>query len=78
MSREEAKTKLMTILSEHFKVAPTSLTDDVSFKEDLDADSIAMMEVILEIEDAFDIEVDDDEVAKIQTIGEALDYLEKV
>lgn len=78
MTRAEAKDKLVAILQEHFKNAPAEITEELNFKEDLGADSIAMMEVILEMEDAFDIEVADDEVANIQTVGEALDYLEKL
>lgn len=75
MTRSEAMDKIKAIIIEQFDVSPESITETMDLQKDLEADSISMMEFVLAIEEAFDIEVSDEDAEKIHTIGEALDYL---
>lgn len=77
MTRQEAMDKIKAIILENFDIAPEKITESLNLQEDLGADSISMMEFVLAIEDAFDIEVSDEDAEKIKTVGEALDYLTK-
>jgi acyl carrier protein len=54
-----------------------SFIPEVSFRDDLGADSLDIVEIVMEIEKAFDLIVPDDEQEKINTIGDVLDYLEE-
>jgi len=53
------------------------VTDDASFIEDLGADSLDTVEMIMEIEDEFGIEIPDEDAEKIQTVGKAIEYVKK-
>lgn len=75
MERTEIMDKVTAIVTDHFDIEPEQVTENLNLQKDLGADSIAIMEVVLEIEDAFDIEVADEDMEKIQTIGDAIDYL---
>lgn len=75
MERTEIMDKVTAIVTDHFDIEPAQVTENLNLQKDLGADSIAIMEVVLEIEDAFDIEVADEDMEKIQTIGDAIDYL---
>lgn len=75
MDRAQIMDKVSDIITEHFDINKDQITDQLNLKEDLGADSISIMEVVLEIEDAFNIEVADEDMEKIQTIGDAIDYL---
>lgn len=75
MTRQEAMDKIRNIIVDQFDIEPDKVTESMDLQKDLDADSISMMEFVLAIEAAFDIEVSDEEAEKIHTIGEALDYL---
>ena len=75
MDKQEVMAKVAEIIADHFDIAKDQVTEQLNLKEDLGADSIAIMEVVLEIEEAFDIEIADEDMEKIQTIGDAIDYL---
>ena len=51
------------------------MTETTNIKEDLDADSISIMEFVLELEDVFDAEISDEDAEKIETVGAAVDYI---
>jgi len=75
MNRQEVFTKVTALMSKHFDVPADSITDNTNLKDDLQADSIKVMELVLDMEDEFDIEVSDEEAEKISTVGEIVDYL---
>jgi acyl carrier protein len=51
------------------------VTDDASFQGDLDADSLDLVELIMELEDQFGLKISDEDAQKIATVGEAVDYV---
>lgn len=75
LTREEILGKIKDIVLEHFDVEENSVTEATSIKDDLEADSISIMEFVLELEDTFDAEISDDDAEKIETIGAAVDYI---
>ncbi len=76
MSVIAEKAKKMVI--EQLMVNPEEVIDGASFVEDLGADSLDTVELIMEFEDEFGIEISDEDAEKISTVGEAIRYLEKV
>lgn len=65
------------IIAEQLMVELDEVTDDASFIEDLGADSLDTVEMIMEIEDEFGIEIPDEDAEKIQTVGAAIEYVKK-
>lgn len=64
------------IVAQYSNVAPAEITNDMRFREDLGFSSLDFMSFLGELEDTFDIELEENEVMKIVTIGEALELLE--
>jgi len=75
MSRDEILSKIKAIIVEHFEVEENEITEATNIKDDLNADSINIMEFVLELEDVFDAEISDEDAEKIETVGAAVDYL---
>ncbi|WP_373842931.1 acyl carrier protein [Limosilactobacillus sp.] len=75
--RKEIFDKVSEIVADHFDVDRAKITDDLNLKTDLDADSIDFVEFVLELEDTFNEQIDDDEAEKLSTIGEVVDYIEE-
>ncbi|MGO2082267.1 acyl carrier protein [Vagococcus sp.] len=75
MTREEAFETIKEIVLGRFEIEEDKVTETIRIKEDLEADSIAIMEFVLELEDAFDSEISDEDAEKIETIGAAVDYV---
>ena len=67
--------KIKGIISGQFDIDEEDITLDTSFKDDLSADSLDLVELIMALEDEFDLEVEDDEVESIKTVGDAVDYI---
>lgn len=63
------------ILAEQFSMSEDDITMDTSFAEDIGADSLDLVELVMALEQEFDIEIDDDEVEKIKTVGDAIRYI---
>jgi acyl carrier protein len=59
-------------------VEPEEVTDESSFVEDLGADSLDTVELIMEFEDEFGVEISDEDAEKISTVGEAIAYMKKL
>ncbi|MCT7841566.1 MAG: acyl carrier protein, partial [Lactobacillus crispatus] len=71
MSEEEIFNKIKDMIADNFDVDKDKITEDTNFMNDLDADSIDLVEFILQLEDEFGAEIPDDEAEKIKTIGDA-------
>ena len=63
------------VICEHFEVNPAQVTRETRFQEDLGADSLDLVELVMRLEEVFDITVPDDEAQKIRTVGDAIDYV---
>lgn len=70
--------KVRAIICDQLMVDQEEITDESSFVEDLGADSLDTVELIMEFEDEFSIEISDEQAEKISTVGEAVAYLEKL
>ncbi|MFV0557102.1 MAG: acyl carrier protein [Enterococcus sp.] len=75
MTREEVFNKVAAVIANHFEVEATQVTDQMSIKDDLNADSISVMEFVLELEDTFGTEISDEDAEQIITVGGAVDYI---
>jgi len=70
--------KVVEIISEQMGVDKSEITRETSFINDLNADSLDTVELVMEFEDEFDMSIPDEEAEKIQTVGAAVDYIAKV
>ncbi len=70
-------TKVQEIIVELLAVDPQAVTPEARFREDLGADSLDLVELIMEFEDQFGGEISDEEAQKITTVGEAAQYIEE-
>jgi len=75
MSSEEVFDKVKEIIVEQLGVAENSVTEDASFIDDLGADSLDIVELIMALEEEFDIEIPDSDAEKVVTIGDVVDYI---
>jgi acyl carrier protein len=69
------ETKVIDIVSEQMGVDKSEITRETSFINDLNADSLDTVELVMEFEDEFDMSIPDEEAEKIQTVGAAIDYI---
>ena len=75
MSEDEIYQKIAGLIQDHFQLSPAKISPSLNFKEDLDADSIDIVEFVLELEDAFGSEIPDDDAENIKTVQDAVDYI---
>ncbi len=75
---EEVEAKIVEIVSEQMGVDKSEITRDTSFINDLNADSLDTVELVMEFEDEFDMSIPDEEAEKIQTVGAAIDYIVQI
>ena len=71
----EVEAKVKKIVAEQMGVAETEISRETSFVNDLNADSLDVVELIMEFEDEFEMSIPDEEAEKIQTIGMAIDFI---
>ena len=69
--------KVKQIIVEQLQVDEAEVTPSASFQEDLGADSLDVVELVMQFEEAFDIEIPDEDAEKIKTVKDATDYIEK-
>jgi acyl carrier protein len=74
-AKEDVVETMKEVLSSELNVDQEKVTVDARFKEDLDADSLELVEVVMALEEKFGIEIQDDEVAGLKTVGEAVDLV---
>lgn len=67
--------QIRKILAEQFSMNEDDITMDTSFTEDIGADSLDLVELVMALEQEFDIEIDDDQVENIKTVGDAVRYI---
>jgi acyl carrier protein len=75
MQREEIFEKVKAIIVDQLGVDPAKVTMDASFREDLEADSLDLVELIMAFEEEFGGEISDEEAQEITTVRQAVDYL---
>ena len=75
MTREEAFERVRGILVEQLGVDEDQVTEAASFQADLDADSLDLVELIMELEDQFGLKISDEDAQQISTVGQAVDYV---
>ena len=75
-SKEEILAGLAEILGEVADVDTADVTDEKSFTDDLDVDSLSMVEVAMAAEEKFGVKIPDDELPKLKTVGDAVSYIQ--
>ena len=68
--------KIKAILAKHLKVYPADITEDTNIQEDLGADSLDVVEIVMALENEFGIEIPDEDIIKLKTIRDAMNYIE--
>ena len=75
---DSKKRQFLEIVAKYCDKSPDELTMDMRFREDLGFNSLSFMTYLGDLEDTFDVELDEEESLKITTIGEALEYMDKL
>ncbi len=76
-SKEDILAKLKPIIADQLGVDEAQVTEDASFTEDLNADSLDLVELIMSLEEQFKLQISDEDAEKITTVGEAVDYIQE-
>ena len=72
---DEIRSKVVDTIAKNFKRAAEEITDDKSFQEDLGADSLETVELVMALEEEFGIEISDEEAENIKTVGDAIKFI---
>jgi acyl carrier protein len=75
MERDEVMKLVRDHLSTELEVPPERIQPETRFREDLDADSLDLYELVMELEDRYGIRVSEEEAAQIETVGDAVDFV---
>src|SRR5262245_3635976 len=75
MTREEVLTLVRRHLAEELEMEENRIVESSRFKEDLDADSLDLYELVMELEDTYGISVSEEQAARIATVGDAVDFV---
>ena len=70
------KERILEIIAEQFNMDISELDEDMSFQDDLNADSIELVELVMTIEEEFETEVSEEDLEKLKTVGDVIDYVE--
>ncbi|WP_282924559.1 acyl carrier protein [Peptoniphilus genitalis] len=70
------KDRILQIIAEQFNIDKDDLTEDMNFQDDLNADSIELVELVMTIEEEFETEVSEEDLDKLKTIGDVIEYVE--
>ena len=74
---EDIESKVKAIVAEQLGVDQAEITRETSFVNDLNADSLDTVELVMEFEDEFDMSIPDEQAEKIQTVGQAIEFIEE-
>ncbi|HEY8639189.1 MAG TPA: acyl carrier protein [Solirubrobacterales bacterium] len=75
MTRDEVMTKVRGHLATELEIDPSRIEAQTRFKEDLDADSLDLYELVMELEDGYGIRVSEEQAARIKTVGDAVEFV---
>jgi acyl carrier protein len=75
MSKEDILTKLRPVVAEQLGVDEAEVKEDASFTDDLNADSLDLVELIMTLEEQFKLPISDEDAEKLKTVGEAVDFI---
>ncbi|HOJ87130.1 MAG TPA: acyl carrier protein [Elusimicrobiales bacterium] len=75
MTRENVAEEIKKLISESLSTDINEIKEDSKFVDDLGADSLDIVELVMSMEKKFDIEIPDEDAQKIKTVGEAIDYI---
>ena len=70
------KERILEIIAEQFNMDVNELDEDMNFQEDLNSDSIELVELVMTIEEEFETEVSEEDLEKLKTIGDVIDFVE--
>ena len=74
-SREEIAERVKDVLVEQLGIEESEITEEASFEEDLGADSLDLVEVVMDLEDHFGLKIPDEDARELTTVGKAIDYV---
>ena len=74
-SREEVFDRVKEVLVEQLGIDESEITEEASFEEDLGADSLDLVEVVMDLEDQFGLKIPDEDARDLTTVGKAIDYV---
>lgn len=77
MERTEIESKLTDLLVDELGIERDAIAADAKFEEDLDVDSLGVVELLMALEDNFGVKIPDEEAEQITTVGEAIDLVEQ-
>jgi len=75
MNRDEVFNLVRDHLAEELEIDPAKITDGTRFKQDLDADSLDLYELVMELEDSYGISVSEEQAARIESVGDAVSFV---
>ncbi len=75
MEREELLKKIKAIVSDKLSIGEDQVTEEASFIDDLGADSLDTVELVMALEDEFSLDIPDEDAEKLTTVGKAMDYI---
>ncbi|GGL44273.1 acyl carrier protein [Sporolactobacillus putidus] len=76
MAEDDVLERVKKIVVDRLGVDEADVKPEASFKEDLDADSLDIVELVMELEDEFNLEISDEDAEKIQTVGDVITYIQ--
>ena len=75
LARDEVLERIRAHLADELAVDPSAIGEGTRFREDLEADSLHLVELVVELEDQYGLRIPDEDAAKLLTVGQAADYI---